>query len=170
MISSNGNPIFNFAPTYRIWINQETCTFYNVNGQVYEYPWCMRRPVGTDEVDDVGSGTYGQRTRCHFMVAISEWDPAIEFPQMNCKIVDSAGEVWYVSQIENIYFGNLLRIYCESRAGEGVTDRQYPLELLRIDNDGNLPQAVPNVFYSITFTASGGSGDYTWSISSGDLP
>ena len=164
------NPVFNFATTFRWWINQETLTFYNVNGQVYSFDWCMRRPVDTDEVNDIGSGTYGQRTKCHFMVAISEWDPAIEFPQMNCRIVDSSNQVWYVSQIENIYFGNLLRIYCESRAGEGVTDRQYPLELLRITNDGNLPQAVPNVPYSYTFMSTGGVGTLTWSIVSGELP
>jgi hypothetical protein len=164
------NPVFNFAPTFRWWINQETLTFYNTNGQVYSFDWCMRRPVGTDEVDDVGSGTYGQRTRCHFMVAISEWDPSIEFPQMNCKIVDSSNQIWYVSQIENIYFGNLLRIYCESRAGEGVTDRQYPLELLRITDDGNLPQAVPGLPYSFTFTCAGQTGAVTWSIVSGELP
>jgi hypothetical protein len=164
------NPIINLANTFKIWYNVETLTFYNVNGQVYNYDYCIRRPVGTDMVDNIGSQTMGQRTRSHFMIAISEWNTSIEFPQLNCKIIDSSGAEWYVSQIENIYFGNLLRVYCESRAGDGVTDRQFPLNLLRITNDGNLPQAEPNQFYSYTFNATGGTGTYTWTIVSGELP
>lgn len=169
-MSITGNPVINLAPTFKIWYNTETLTFHNVDQLPYDYDWCIRRPVGTDEVEDIGSGSMGQRTRCHFMVAISEWDTTVDFPQMNCKITDSAGQIWYVSQVENIYFGNLLRIYCESRAGEGVTDRQYPLVLLRITNNGDLPTAEPNVPYSYTFSATGGSGDLTWSIVSGELP
>jgi len=169
-MSITGNPVINLAPTFKIWYNTETLTFHNVNQLPYSYDWNIRRPVGTDEVDDIGSGTFGQRTRCHFMVAISEWDTTVDFPQMNCKITDSSGQIWYVSEVENIYFGNLLRIYCESRAGEGVTDRQYPLVLLRITDSGTLPTAEPNIPYSYTFTSSGGVGDLTWSIVSGELP
>lgn len=164
------NPVYNFANSFRIWCNVETCTFYNINGQVYSFDYCIRRPVGNDAENDIGSNTMGQRTRCHFMVAISEWDTSIEFPQINCRVVDSSGVEWYVSEVENIYFGNLLRIYCDAKAGIGTTDRQYPLSTLRITGDGNLPTAEPNIFYSYTFTASGGEGSYTWSIASGSLP
>lgn len=164
------NPVINLVNTFRWWYNVETLTFHNVNGQTYSYDWCIRRPVDTNEEDNIGSNTYGQRTRTHFMVAISEWDSSITFPQMNCRIVDSSNVEWYVSEIENIYFGNLLRIYCESRAGTGVTDRQFPPSNLYITSSGNLPYAEVNVPYSYTFTATGGTGDYTWSIISGDLP
>ena len=164
------NPVINLANTFRVWYNVETLTFYNVNGQIYSYDWCIRRPVGTDMVENIGSNTMGQRTRSHFMIAISEWDTSIDFPQLNCKIIDSSGAEWYVSQVENIYFGNLLRVYCESRAGDGVTDRQFPLNLLRITNNGDLPTAEPNQPYSVTFTATGGTGNYTWTIASGSLP
>jgi hypothetical protein len=133
------NPIINLFNTYSIWYNVETITIYNLNGQVYNFDWAIRRPVITDLEDNIGSDSYGQRTKTHFLIAVSQWDRYFEFPQTNARIIDSKNATWYVSKVENVYFGNILKVYCESRAGVGVSDRQFPAPTPAI---GDVPCAL----------------------------
>lgn len=119
------NPTIDLSQIYNIFFNVQSLAVLNPDGVAWTMPKAIMRVVKTDMTDNIGDKTYGQRTKCHFLF-FKTIIPDNVIPQINTRITDSNGTHWYVNDVDNIYFGNVLKLYCESRAGVGVEDEQYP--------------------------------------------
>ena len=119
------NPIINLYNSNNWWYNVQNLTVLNPDGIAFQTGKAIQRVVYTKMSDDIGSDTYGQRTRCNFLL-FKQLIPDNVIPQINSRVTDINGDYWYVYDIENKYFGNVIKLFTESRAGVGVTDQQYP--------------------------------------------
>jgi hypothetical protein len=119
------NPIIDLSQIYNIFYNVQSVTVHNPDGSTWTNPKAIKRIVYTDMVEDIGSGTMGQRTFCDWLFFKSVI-PNNLIPQLNTYILDSTNTKWYVSDVENLYFGNVLKLKTESKAGIGVQDEQFP--------------------------------------------
>lgn len=119
------NPVINLYNSNNWWYNVQNLTVLNPDGVTWQTQKAIQRVVYTKMSDDIGSGTYGQRTRCNFLV-FKQLIPDNVIPQINSRITDMNGDHWLVYDIENKYFGNVIKLFTESAAGLGVTDMQYP--------------------------------------------
>jgi hypothetical protein len=120
------NPVIDLSQVYNIFFNVQNLPVVNPDGVSWNMEKAIMRVVKTDMTDDIGDNTYGQRTKCNFLFFRTIMPAGIS-PQINSKITDNNGTHWYVSSIENMYFGNVLKLYCESQAGTGVQDEQFPV-------------------------------------------
>lgn len=120
------NPIINLSSIYKIFYNFQTVNVTNVNGLAFNTQ-AMHRVLETELVDDLGDGTYGIRTKGVWLL-FKSLIPDSYIPQSNTRIIETtgAGTTWYVSKIENMYFGNIYKLYCESIASQGVTNETVP--------------------------------------------
>lgn len=119
------NPIIDLSNAYNWWYNVQPVQVLNPDGVAWTMTKSIQRVVDTG-MENIGPDTYGQRTRCNFLFFTS-LIPEGKFPQVNTRITDANNNTyWYVYDIENMYFGNVIKLYTESRAGIGVEDEQYP--------------------------------------------
>lgn len=119
------NPIINLANSNNWWYNVQDFVCLNPDGITFNTIKAIQRVVYTKMSDNIGSDTMGQRTNCNFLL-FKQLIPDNFIPQINSKITDANGDQWYVYDVENKYFGNVIKLFTESRAGLGVTDQQYP--------------------------------------------
>lgn len=119
------NPVINLFNSNNWWYNVQNLTVLNPDGTTWQTQKAIQRVVFTEMSDDIGSKTYGQRTKCNFLV-FKQLIPDNVIPQVNSRITDMNGDHWFVYDIENKYFGNVTKLYTESMAGLGVTDMQFP--------------------------------------------
>jgi len=119
------NPTLDLSSIYKIFYNVQTVTVRNPDGMSWTNVEALREPTDTLMTDDNGNGTYSQRTTCTW-VFYKTTVPDDLIPQINTRITDSNGTDWYVSDVQNRYFGNVFTLKTESRAGVGVEDQQIP--------------------------------------------
>lgn len=119
------NPTLDLSSIYRIFYNVQTVSVLNPDGLSWTNVEALREPTDTVMTDDNGNGTYSQRTVCTW-VFFKTTVPDDLIPQINTRITDSNGTAWYVSDVQNRYFGNVFTLKTESRAGVGVEDQQIP--------------------------------------------
>ena len=120
------NPTLDLSKIYRIFYNVQTVSVLNPDGGSWTNVEALREPTDTVMVDDNGNGTYSQRTACTW-VFFKTTVPNDLIPQLNTRITDSNGTDWYVSDVQNRYYGNVFTLKTESRAGVGVENQQVPV-------------------------------------------
>lgn len=118
------NPVINLANMYKIFFNMQTVTVTQPNGVSWENVTALMRVVDT-YMATLGDGTEGQRTVTHWIFFKTDV-PDNLIPQINTILTDQNGTDWYVGDVENMYFGNVFKMTCESGAGVGVQNEQNP--------------------------------------------
>jgi hypothetical protein len=119
------SPLINLTYVYKWFYNRQTITVINPDGSTFVTTDAIMRVTDDNMKELDHDETWGHRVKVNWLL-FKTVVPSAAMPQINTKIIDSTGTIWYVNDIENKYFGNCIKLFTESRAGQLTQNEQYP--------------------------------------------